>query len=114
MTTSLAFGRDPLQVRADVLKALAHPLRVQVVELLRDGEMTVSELLAELGVGQPYLSQQLGKLRHAGLVVGRRRGAFVGYSLTDVRVLDLLAIAGAARAGVKPRRVTDRAAALGS
>jgi DNA-binding transcriptional ArsR family regulator len=79
--------------KAEFFKALGHPLRIRVLERLSTGERTVSELLEELGVEQSNLSQQLGVLRRAGFVDGRREGANVVYALADPRTADLLVLA---------------------
>lgn len=64
------------------LKALAHPLRLQILEVLRDGERNVGEIEEVSGIGQPALSQQLGVLRKAGLVETRKDAKLVFYSLS--------------------------------
>lgn len=79
--------------KAEFFKALGHPLRIRVLELLSEGERTVSELLEETGVEQPHLSQQLGVLRRAAIVVTRRDGANVVYALADPRMTQLLNVA---------------------
>jgi ArsR family transcriptional regulator len=84
--------RDIAALKADFMKSLAHPLRIRILERLSDAEMTVSELQARLDVDQPYLSQQLGVLRRAGVVSARRAGANVLYELSDPRVAELLAV----------------------
>lgn len=65
------------------LKAIAHPLRFQIVQLLRSGEINVGEIEQLSGIGQPTLSQQLGILRKAGLVVTRKEAKLVYYSLNE-------------------------------
>ena len=52
----------------------------------------MSELLVEMQIEQPHLSQQLGVLRRAGLVVARREGGGVVYALADPRIADLLGV----------------------
>jgi ArsR family transcriptional regulator len=84
--------RDIATLKADFMKSLAHPLRIRILEQLSDDEMTVSELQSQLDVDQPYLSQQLGVLRRAGVVSARRAGANVFYELADPRVAELLAV----------------------
>lgn len=59
-------------LKAEFFKALGHPLRIRVLELLAERERPVAELLDETAVEQPALSQQLGVLRRAGFVVARR------------------------------------------
>jgi ArsR family transcriptional regulator len=84
--------RDIPRLKAEFFKALGHPVRIRVLELLSVGEQTVSDLLAEIAVEQPYLSQQLGVLRRAGFVVARREGGNVVYALADPRVAELLTV----------------------
>lgn len=84
--------RDIPRLKAEFFKALGHPLRIRILELLADGEQSVGELLAEVEVEQSHLSQQLGILRRAGFVVARREGASVVYSVADERIAELLAV----------------------
>jgi ArsR family transcriptional regulator len=84
--------RDIPRLKAEFFKALGHPLRIHVLELLSEGERSVSDLLEHVDVEQPYLSQQLAVLRRAGFVVARREGAHVLYALADPRVAELLAV----------------------
>ena len=84
--------RDIPRLKAEFFKALGHPLRIRVLELLAEGERSVAELLAEVGAEQSHLSQQLGILRRAGFVVSRREGASVVYSVADERIAELLAV----------------------
>jgi ArsR family transcriptional regulator len=79
-------------VKAEFFKALSHPLRIRVLELLADREHTVSDLQEALEVEQSSLSQQLGVLRRAGFVVSRREGSRVTYALADDRTAELLAL----------------------
>lgn len=87
-------GRDvatPLyQAKAEFFKALGHPARIRVLELLAEGERAVSELLPEIGIEPAHLSQQLAVLRRLNLVTTRREGSAVFYSLVSQRVVDLL------------------------
>ncbi len=78
------------QQAAIFLKALAHPARLQIAEILRDGEACVCHLEAHLGYRQPYMSQQIMVMRRAGLLAERRDGTYVFYRLTDPRVGALL------------------------
>ena len=71
---------------SDVLQILSHPVRLQILDELRLGEACVCHLQGVLGRPQPYVSQQLSKLREADLVADRREGLFVYYSLSDARV----------------------------
>ena len=80
---------DP-QKAAELLRALAHPMRLQIVCRLLDGELSVSGFESELGLKQPNLSQQLGHLREAELVTTRRVAKSIIYSLSDARVRGIL------------------------
>lgn len=80
-------------LKAEFFKALSHPVRIRVLELLSEGERPVADLQRGLELEQSHLSQQLGVLRRAGLVRSRREGSSVVYSLADPRIADILAIA---------------------
>lgn len=81
------------EIKADLFKALAHPARVRVLEVLLDGEQSVGELQPLVGIESSHLSQQLGVLRRAGLVTTRRDGSSVYYTLRDPIVAELLDVA---------------------
>lgn len=81
------------RLKAELFKALAHPLRVQVLELLTEGERSVGDLIAFTGAEASHLSQQLGVLRRAGVLVSRREASMVFYRIRDPRTLHLLATA---------------------
>jgi DNA-binding transcriptional ArsR family regulator len=87
--------RPLAHVKADLFKALAHPARVRALEVLADGERSVTELQAEVGIESSHLSQQLGVLRRAGLVTTRREGSSVYYAVKSPLLVDLLAAAKA-------------------
>ncbi len=82
---------DAYDRQAEILKALAHPVRLQILDILRDGERCVCHIEAVLGLRQAYISQQLMLLRKACLVADRKDGLRVYYRVTDravFRVLD--------------------------
>jgi ArsR family transcriptional regulator len=73
------------------LKALGHPVRLQILEVLEvEGEACVCHLESRLGQRQATISQHLARLRDAGLVADRRDGLNVFYSLADDSVASLL------------------------
>jgi DNA-binding transcriptional ArsR family regulator len=78
---------------ADLHKALAHPARLRILDILARGEACVCHLTAVLDLRQPYVSQQLAALRDAGLVAVRRDGTLIYYRLRDARLAGLLALA---------------------
>lgn len=86
-------GAPIFEIKADMFRALAHPARVRVMEVLVEGERSVGELAGEVGLEASHLSQQLGVLRRAGLVSTRKDGSTVYYALRDPLLVDLLATA---------------------
>lgn len=70
--------------------ALSNPLRVQIIEELRDRELTVNELQAALGVPHALVSQHLGVLRASRLVIERREGKHVHYHLRHAKLADIV------------------------
>ncbi len=88
------------QLKAEFFKTLGHPVRIRVLELLSERDHAVSEMLAEVDVEAAHLSQQLAVLRRSNLVVARREGSAVFYSLTSPEVVDLLAVARTILSGV--------------
>lgn len=81
------------EIKAALFKALGHPSRVRILELLAERDMSVAELLPEVGIETSNLSQQLAVLRRQGLVTGVRSGSRVLYSLADPGVAELLTAA---------------------
>jgi ArsR family transcriptional regulator len=86
-------GRPLAEAKADLFKALAHPARIRVLELLAEHERTVGELAAGTGLELSHLSQQVSVLRKAGVVDSRRVGNNVVCSLSDPQTAELLAVA---------------------
>jgi ArsR family transcriptional regulator len=85
------------RLQAKTAKALAHPTRIAILEMLRRGECCVCEMEPELEASQANISQHLAALRDANLVVGRRDGMRVRYRATDRRVFQVLDLLAAIR-----------------
>jgi DNA-binding transcriptional ArsR family regulator len=86
--------RPPLQVfKAEFFRALAHPVRIRILETLGGGERSVQELQQQLDLGQPIVSQQLAVLRAKNIVTARKLGTTVRYALSDPLITKLLAVA---------------------
>jgi DNA-binding transcriptional ArsR family regulator len=85
--------RNIPRLKAEFFKALGHPVRIRVLELLAERERSVTGLLEEIDVEQPYLSQQLAVLRRGGFVDTRREATGVVYAHADARIKDLLTLA---------------------
>jgi DNA-binding transcriptional ArsR family regulator len=79
-------------LKAEFFRALGHPARVRILELISDQERAVGELQAALGLDSSGTSQHLAALRRQGLVETRRQGTTVFYKLKDQRVADLLQV----------------------
>jgi DNA-binding transcriptional ArsR family regulator len=83
-----------LQVfKAEFFKALGHPVRIRLLEVLRHGERSVQELQAALDLDQSTVSQQLAVLRTKHVVTARKEGTTVRYAVRDARVGALLDVA---------------------
>jgi ArsR family transcriptional regulator len=88
------------QVKAEFFKTLGHPARIRVLELLAERDRTVGELLPEIGLEASNLSQQLGVLRRAGVVMATKEGNTVVYSIASPVITELLAVARRALTGL--------------
>ncbi len=81
---------DPYDSLAALFRALSHPARLAILEVLREGEACVCHIETLLGLRQAYVSQQLMLLRQSGLVSMRRQGWNVFYYISDPRVFEVL------------------------
>lgn len=89
-------SRPLYEIKANLFKGLAHPVRIRVLELLAaQDEVPVATLIAETGLEASHLSQHLGVLRRYQLVRSERRASTVVYSLASPHVADLLRVARA-------------------
>ncbi|PGA90473.1 ArsR/SmtB family transcription factor [Bacillus toyonensis] len=86
-------GNEMQQFKADFFKALSHPLRIGILELLSEGERSVNEIQTILNKEGSAVSQQLSVLRSKNIVVGTKDGKRVLYSLRDPMIVDLLVVA---------------------
>jgi ArsR family transcriptional regulator len=78
--------------KADIFQALAHPTRIAIIEWLGQGELSAGELIDRLGMEQGNVSQHLAVLRSRQLVVNRKAGNQVFYSVRDPILLEVLAL----------------------
>jgi len=79
--------------KAEFFKALAHPLRISILDALRDGELTVNEISQRFDVEPANASQQLAVLRNRNIVTTRKEGLNVYYSVSDKSIFKLLDVA---------------------
>lgn len=78
------------QFTAEFFKTLSHPLRIKILDALRNGEVGVGDLSERLAVEQSTLSQQLAVLRKSNIVVARKEGQNVFYSVQDAAIFRVL------------------------
>lgn len=87
-----AIADDPLRAAdlAEILKGVAHPLRLRIVAILCQGECHVNALAERLGVAQALVSQHLSTLRLLGLVASRRQQGLAMYRIAEERLHNLV------------------------
>ena len=78
------------ELHASVCKAIAHPARLKLLDLLRGGEECVCRLAPQVGVSQTNLSQLLAVLKRAGVVESRREGHQIFYRVRDERIFEVI------------------------
>ena len=81
------------KLKAEFFKTLGHPARIRILELLAEKDHSVGELMPKLGLESSHLSQQLAVLRRTGMVVARKQGNNVIYSMASKDMADLLTLA---------------------
>ena len=92
MSMPFTAGRPITEAKAELFKALAHPARIRVLELLAGGEHTMSELAEGTGLELSHLSQHVSTLRRAGVVDSRRVKTSVICTLRDPQTSELLGV----------------------
>src|SRR5512146_1637208 len=78
------------QFKSDIFQGLANPTRIAIVELLRDGELSAGTLIEKLGIEQSNASQHLAVLRAKQIVISRKAGNQVYYSIRDRALIEVL------------------------
>ena len=92
ITTYTQWGKEFYNIHARFCKAMAHPTRLRLLDLLKTRDKSVNELAAELRVSQANLSQHLSILREIGVVKARRVGMNVQYSVTSPKIIEACAL----------------------
>lgn len=80
--------------KAEILKALGHPIRVSILEILRRGEECVCRIYPRIESTQPNTSKHLAVLKQAGILDSRQEGTMTFYWVTDTRVYEILELVG--------------------
>jgi ArsR family transcriptional regulator len=88
--TSTRPARPIHRIKAEFFRTLGHPARVRALELLKDGEMTVGDLQAKLGIDSSGASQHLSAMRRQGILEARKEGTSVFYKVRDPRIFQML------------------------
>ena len=86
----LLLADTDLAVKAKLFRGFSDPSRLSIIEALRSGPLTVSEVMARTDLTQSNVSNHLGCLRDCGLVLSERNGRYVSYHLSDDRVGDIM------------------------
>ena len=81
------------EMQAEILAAIAHPLRVAIVQYLSDGERSVGDIAEHLGANRSNVSRHLSVMNRAGLTVTRKEGVTVYYSLRTPCILNFFSCA---------------------
>jgi ArsR family transcriptional regulator len=102
MNTETDFLNTTYEGQTQIFKVLTHPVRLAILDILRDGEPCVCHMEAHLGFRQAYISQQLSVLREAGLIQDRHDGWNIFYRVGDPRIFALLDAVQAMTGATKP------------
>ena len=86
-------GPGGLNLHAQLFRGLCDPSRLSILQALRAGPLSVSEIVAATGLSQSNTSNHLRCLTECGLVLGEQRGRFVFYRHNDIRIAQLLVLA---------------------
>ena len=81
------------QLSANIFKALAHPIRIKIITLLKGGEQCVCEILPQIESEQSNTSQHLAVLRNQGIVDSKKEGSMVVYRIKSPEVLQMIELA---------------------
>ena len=93
MYQGMSMPQQIANFKSEFFKALAHPIRIRILDCLRDGEKGVNELSEILQIEPANVSQQLAILRVRNIVIGRKAGSNVYYSVSDTTLFRLLDVA---------------------
>ena len=80
------------ELQAEICQTLANPKRLQIVHLLKNGELSVGEMVRAMGVPKANASQHLSLMRQKGLIIARREGTTIFYRLASPRITEACAI----------------------
>lgn len=79
--------QDVYELHADICKIFSNAKRLEILSLLRDGEVSANSLLSKTGLSKANLSQHMGLLRSKGVVVARRKGLNIYYRISNPKII---------------------------
>ena len=83
-------GWEKVERAAEILRTVAHPLRLRIIELLQATEMSVSEIQGVLGISQSLTSQQLSLMKAKGILKSKKNGKMVYYCIGKPEVIQVI------------------------
>ncbi len=90
--TKTNLNQEIIKMRVQVCKSLANPIRMQIIDALKESELTAGDLACTIDVAAATLSQHLSILRNVGIIQSRREAKFIYYSLSDPRIIEACSI----------------------
>lgn len=88
MKNDILSEKSLYEMQAEVCKTLTNPKRIEILNTLKDGEKTVTELVEALGVSKANVSQHLAVMRHKGILTTRREGVNIYYRVANNKVIE--------------------------
>lgn len=88
MKTQILTDKSLFEMQAEICKTLTNPKRIEILNVLKNEEKTVSELVAALGVSKANVSQHLAVMRHKGILTTRRAGVNIYYRVANPKVIE--------------------------
>ncbi len=79
--------KELYEMHAELCKAFSSPVRLEILNLLGRGELSVTELVEKTGLGQANVSQHLAIMKHKGIVASRRKGKNIRYKLVNPKII---------------------------
>jgi DNA-binding transcriptional ArsR family regulator len=89
---SMLTDKAIIEMQADICKTLTNPKRIEILNTLKYGEKTVTQLVVALGASKANVSQHLGVMRHKNIVTARREGVNIYYRVSNPKVIDACAL----------------------
>jgi len=86
----LTFDQEKLEMAAGKLRAISHPTRIAILEMLNDSPMCVTEIFEKLGIDQASASHHLNILKDKGVLIGQRQGRKIVYSLKHQTISEII------------------------